>query len=352
MTGGVAHNLNNVLAAIMAAASARQILTKSPEDLAVYKFIDSACKRGRDVVRSLLHFARPNLSQASPVDLNALTAELSKLLEGTNQSRIRIVQDCSSESLWVSGNIGTLSSALLNLCLNAMDALPNAGTLTLRTMIPEKDWVGVTVEDNGEGMSPEILAKALDPFFTTKDVGKGTGLGLSMAYGVITAHGGTMEISSQPGQGTTVTIRLPRIPAPVQAAVMQPEAPDLGSLSILLVDDDENVRILAAMMFKAGGLAADYAEGGEEALEYLRTHDLPDLIILDQNMPVMDGAETMEAIRVLHPDLPILISSGRMDIEDWECFKRPNVAVLSKPFELAELRAKLATMDLQPRRRP
>ncbi len=351
LAGGVAHNINNVLAVIMSTASAREMQTGSTDDLKAYRIIDRACKRGRDVVKSLMQFARPSLYNVNPVDLHALLSELHKLLESTHQNRVKVVEAFSSEPVWVQGNAGTLSSALMNLCLNAMDALPAGGTLTLRTTASVEGWAVLSVEDNGEGMTPEVLEKAMEPFFTTKEVGKGTGLGLSRAHGVIKAHGGILELSSQPGQGTVVAIRLPRIPTPVQAEALDPQVPDLGSLNILLVDDDEDVRILAAMMFKAGGLQATYAGGGEEAMEFLRFNQLPDLVILDHNMPGMDGAETLEAIRALHPDLPVLISSGRPDIEDWACYKRPNVAILSKPFNLAELRAKLAEMNLNGKNR-
>jgi nitrogen-specific signal transduction histidine kinase/ActR/RegA family two-component response regulator len=349
LSGGVAHDMNNVLAAIMSAASTRQLLSTVPDDLKAYQLIHSACKRGRDIVKSLLSYARPSLNEHAPVNLHALIAELCKLLESTKQSRIRIVKDFAPETLWVEGNAGTLSSALMNFCLNAMDALPETGTLTLRTTSPEQNWAQVAVEDNGHGMTPEVLAKVMDPFFSTKPVGRGTGLGMSMASGVIKAHGGFMEVSSQPGQGTLVTFRIPRIPAPAETRAIEPQAMDLRDLSILLVDDDEDVRVLAALMFKAGGLQVDYAEGGKEALDYLRTQALPDLIILDQNMPGMDGIETMAAIRSLHPDVPILISSGRLDVPDWECFKRPHVAVLPKPFDLDDLRTTLARMDLRPK---
>jgi len=347
LSAGVAHNINNVLTAIMATAEVRQMLTSSTDDLKAFEIIDTACKRGRDVVRSLVQFAHPCLSQIAPVNLHNLLVEICQMLEVTAQSRIKIEKEFSAECFWVSGNAGTLSSAFWNLCHNALDALPDGGTLTLRTTELEQDWVGVSVEDNGTGMAPEILAKVLDPFFTTKPVGQGTGLGLSMAYGVIKAHGGSLAISSQLGKGTVVAIRIPRTPALVKDVGPEPHPSMLNAMDILLVDDDEDVRFLTSRLFKAGGMNVSCAEGGEQALAYLRTHALPDLVILDQNMPGIDGIQTMGAIRALHPDLPILISSGRMDIEGWECFKRPKIAFLSKPFDLVELREKLRKMGLK-----
>jgi signal transduction histidine kinase/ActR/RegA family two-component response regulator len=346
MAAGVAHNINNILAVVMSTAGSREELTGSEEELKADQIIEAACKRGRDVVRSMIQLTQTSLSDAEPVELHVLIAELPFLLESSTRDRIKVVAALSPEPLWIVGNAGILSSALMNLCLNAIDAMPDGGSLTLRTTVLEKDWIGVSVEDNGAGMTAEILERAMEPFFTTKPVNKGTGLGLSMVHTVIHAHGGSMAISSQPAQGTVVAIRLPRIPAPVEDATIEPEAPGLGNLGILLVDDDDEVRILVSRMLKAGGLAVTLAEGGKEAQALLRSGPLPDLVILDQNMPGMDGIATLKAIRILHPDLPVLISSGRPDVEHLEGFRQPNVGFLAKPFNLAELKAKLVKMNL------
>ncbi len=224
--------------------------------------------------------------------------------------------------------------------------MPDGGTLTFRTGRPGLDWVEVAIEDDGEGMLPDILARAIEPFFTTKEVGKGTGLGLSMTRGVVKAHGGNLEISSVPGQGTTVKILLPRIHSSAVIPTSKAPAPSLGSLSVLLVDDDEDVRFLVARMLKNAGHKVKAVAGGEEALESLGRDPLPDIIILDQNMPRMDGLQTMENIRAIHSEVPILISSGQPDIEGWACFQQPNVFVIAKPFALEEIEAKLAQSSI------
>jgi len=311
-------------------------------DLEAYRTIHVACTRGRDLVRSLIQFSRPTLAVQAPVELHALIKEVSTLLENTTKHRFQVIQAFASEPLWIEGDAGNLSNVLMNLCLNAMDAMPNGGTLTLRTTTPEPGWVGLAVQDDGEGMTPEIQARVLEPFFTTKPIGKGTGLGLSMSHGVIKAHGGRLTLSSQPGQGTVVDLRLPRIPAPVQAKSDPSPNPALAAIKVLLVDDDEDFRVLAAMMLKAAGWQVQSVNGGDTALESLQSGPLPDLVILDQNMPVMDGIEAMGKIRLLYPELLILISSGQPDIEEWQAFKQPHVAVISKPFDMAELKAKLA----------
>jgi CheY-like chemotaxis protein len=237
----------------------------------------------------------------------------------------------------------------VNLCINAMDAMPNGGTLTFRTGILEGGWVEVSVEDNGAGMAPEVLAHALEPFYTTKEVGKGTGLGLSMTYGVVKAHGGTIDLSSQEGHGTSVKIRFPRVPAPTQSAAFNAPALPLGAMKVFLVDDEEDVRFLMTRMLKKAGVSqVKTYPGGKDVLEDLRSGELPDLVILDQNMPGMNGTQTLERIRRLHPELPILISSGQPDIEELDCFKRPKVAVISKPFNLEEIQAKLVEFAGEP----
>jgi CheY-like chemotaxis protein len=192
-------------------------------------------------------------------------------------------------------------------------------------------------------MNSEILAHVMEPFFTTKEAGKGTGLGLSMTYGVITAHGGTINIASQPNQGTTVNMRFPRIPAQVQSDPISAPAPCVELLNVFLVDDDEDVRYLMAQMLKEAGVRiVKTFSGGEEVLASLCSGELPDLIILDQNMPGMNGTQTFMRIRGLHPEMPILISSGQPDIEEWDCLKLPKMGVISKPFDLEEIQTKLA----------
>jgi CheY-like chemotaxis protein len=245
--------------------------------------------------------------------------------------------------LWINGNAGDIDQILVNLGINALDAMPDQGTLTFRTAIVGADQVEVAIEDDGTGMAPEVLARALEPFYTTKEVGQGIGLGLSVTYGGVKAHGGSIDLASRPGQGTTVKLRFPRIPAPPQReAVPQPAAP-LAFRKILLVDDEEDVRFLMTRMLrKAGADQVATAASGAEALEQLLAGDLPDVLILDQNMPGMTGAQVMTEVRSRHPELPILISSGQPDIENWACFQKPRMGVISKPFTLGEIQAKLA----------
>ena len=350
LSAGVAHNINNVLAVIMGTASLREQLAEEPADREAYRVIDKVCRRGREVVKSLIQFGKPTISSRIPIELHALIREVLVLLQTSTQQRVRIVAGFAGESLWIRGDPGEINSVLMNLCLNAIDAMADGGTLTLRTIAPGPEWVEVSVEDDGEGMSPGVLAHVLEPFFTTREVGKGTGLGLSMAYGVVKAHGGTLAISSQEGQGTTVNLRFPRLQAPERDGP-EPSAPPAGPIrpmTVFLVDDEEDVRILMQRMLRNSGLVQVEAfAAGEAVLERLHSGARPDLVILDQNMPGLTGVQTMERIRALDPGLPILISSGQPEIEDWDCFKLPGLGVISKPFSMQEIAAKLASMNLQ-----
>jgi CheY-like chemotaxis protein len=172
-----------------------------------------------------------------------------------------------------------------------------------------------------------------------------------MTHGTVKAHGGTMSISSQPGLGTTVKLRFPRIPAPAQSETVKPPSLSvpLDSMKVLLVDDEESVRSLVTLMLKEAGVHQVKAfSGGKKALESLRAGELPDIVILDQNMPGMDGIQAMIEIRKLHPDLPILIASGQPGIEQWECFRQPRLGVITKPFSVEEIQAKLGHFACQP----
>ncbi len=340
LVAGVAHNINNVLAAILGTVSMRGTESTDPADREAFATVSTACKRGRDVVKSLMQFSRPTLHQREPFEIHGILSELKSLLGSTTRNRVEIVEDFFQGPLWVFGDAGGISNVFMNLCINSIDAMPSGGTITLRTRLLQEGEVEISVGDTGEGMAPEVLERALEPFFTTKEVGKGTGLGLSMSRGVVKAHGGDLEISSEPGRGTTVKIVLPRIPAPAKTQPGREDGSESETWRILLVDDDPDVRFLVERMLKREGHSVVSVDGGQAALDQLG-RDVPDLVVMDQNMPGMDGITTLEKIRQILPTLPVLISSGQPDIQDWPCFRSPNTAVIAKPFDVAELKAKL-----------
>jgi CheY-like chemotaxis protein len=318
-------------------------ILESAKDREAYKSIGKVCRHGREVVKSLVHFAQPTLVTQAPFEMNSLIQEVCALLESITKNQVQIVQSLIEEPLWINGNAGDVNHILVNLGINSLDAMPDRGNLTFRTVIRKGNWVEVSIEDNGIGMTSEVLAHALEPFFTTKDESTGAGLGLSMTYGVVKAHCGTIDITSQPGQGTTVKLRFPRIPAPVRVETVKVPALPLRLRKVLLVDDEEDVRFLMGRMLKKASIGVvETAASGEEALEKLLPGVLPDVLILDQNMPGMTGVQLMAKVRDRYPDMPILFSSGQPDIESWEILKQPRVAVISKPFTVDEIQAKLA----------
>jgi PAS domain S-box-containing protein len=347
LVAGVAHNFNNILAIIMGTASMQEKVVAEPSQLEALRIIDTACQRGRGLVRSLTHFARPSIPVQIPIDLGMVIDELRLLLENTARKNVSMVEALAEAPTWILGDPGSFNSALMNLCLNSLDAMPDGGTLTFRTAILDPEWVEISIEDTGEGMTPEVLARVTEPFFTTKPVDKGTGLGLSITYGVITAHGGSMEITSQPGRGTQVRLRLPRIDARVGATSAGEPLQNLGLAKILVVDDEEEFLDLMKRMLKmAGAMQVDTASGGREALERLQTGYKPNLVILDENMPGMDGAQTLAVVQALYPDLPILMASGKADALESGRFRQDCVAFISKPFTLEEIQRRLGEMGI------
>ena len=210
LAGGIAHDMNNVLGAILGLASAHRLDGhESAATGQAFDTISKAAVRGGKMVKRLLSFARQNPAEVRELDLNAVLREEVELLEGTLLSRINLEVDLEPGLRTIRGDASSLANALLNLCVNAGDAMPENGTLSLRTRNLADGWVELQVEDTGSGMTDAVLAKALDPFFTTKPQGKGTGLGLSMVYGTVQAHGGKLDIQSRPGVGTRVSLRFP-----------------------------------------------------------------------------------------------------------------------------------------------
>jgi len=345
LAGGVAHDMNNVLAAILGLASALRSAQGDEDPQA--KPLDTiirACNRGRDVVKSLLYFARRDLEAVGPVSLNVIVEEVVHLLNYTTLKRVRTMTDLQEPLPCIEGDGGALSHALISLCVNAVDAMPEGGTLSLATRM-EGETVVLQVQDDGQGMTPEVARRAIEPFFTTKPVGKGTGLGLAMVYGTVKAHRGTLEIRSEPGRGTQVILGFPALagleaasePAPAGAG-----APAPRFLRILLVDDDELIRTSVGPMLTALGHEVHLAEGGQEALDRLGSGLDVDLVILDLNMPGLNGAQTLSRLLELRPEQKVLMATGYSDDSLGPLLAgRPRVSSLQKPFSLQEIRAKL-----------
>ncbi|MDO8298420.1 PAS domain-containing sensor histidine kinase [Lacisediminimonas sp.] len=359
LTGGVAHDFNNLLTVILGNAEllTAQIAPHSRQH-ALAKWILEAAQRGADLTQRLLAFARKQALNPKITDVNRLVADLDRLLKRTlgEHIEIEIVADAASWPALV--DPVQLENALLNLCLNARDAMPLGGRLTMETCNTHIDedyaskheevtagqYVMLAVSDTGTGIAPEHLARVFEPFFTTKEKGKGTGLGLAMVYGFIKQTGGHASIYSEPGQGTSVKLYLPRASGAAEVAAPAYAERQLagGSETILLVEDDEFVRRYAQIQLSTLGYTVLTAENGHRALDLMRGPHAIDLLFTDVVMPGMSGRELADEARKLRPGIKVLYTSGytenaivhhgRLD---------PGVLLLGKPYRRAELAGKI-----------
>ena len=355
LAGGVAHDMNNVMGAILGLASTlHQEAAPGTASARNLDTIISACLRGRAAVKGLLYFAQKDLQEERPSDLNEIARDICQLLAHTLPKQIKLVQDLDENLDLVLADGGALGHALMNLCVNAMDAMPVGGSLLVATeRSPGGDLV-LRVRDSGEGMAPEVLAKAMEPFFTTKPQGKGTGLGLAMVYGTMKAHEGALELHSEPGIGTEARLCFPasrKVARCIQPeTIAAPEAPASPYLRILLVDDDDLIREAVAPMLEALGHTVVTAPGGEFALKKLALDSSIDLVILDMNMPGMSGAETLPHILALYPGLPVIMATGYSEQEIAPLLAQyPEATSLRKPFSLKEVDQKIADLGIVPK---
>ncbi len=348
LAGGVAHDMNNVLGAILGLASAHvEAQPEGSPTRQTFETILKAAERGGKMVKSLLSFARQSPAEERELDMNEILREEVRLLERTTLSKVRLEMDLAPELRPIRGDASALTHAFMNLCVNAVDAMTEQGTLTLRTRNGDSDWIEVTVEDTGTGMPREVLEKALDPFFTTKAQGKGTGLGLSMVYSTVKAHRGELDIQSEPGLGTRVRLRFPACAvakSPEPAAAPGSES-SRGALKVLLVDDDELIQSSVQAILEVLGHGVTAVFRGEEALAQLEAGLQPDLVILDMNMPGLGGAGTLPRLRALRPTVPVLLATGRVDQAALDLARaHAFVTLLSKPFTMKELQQQLETL--------
>ncbi len=350
LAGGVAHDMNNVLAAIMGIASTlKSVYGADPALSKSLGTILDASLRGRDLVKGLTNFARKEVASTQHLDLNALVQKEVELLRRTTLEKITFELSLEASLPVLQGESSSLSNALMNLCMNAFDAMPEGGHVHITTRTLEAGWVELSVQDSGEGMTPEVLARATDPFFTTKAFGKGTGLGLSIVYGTVKAHGGRLSLESTPGEGTRVSLAFPVQEAHPPADLAPPpgqESQPLHPHRILLVDDDALIRQAIPSMLEALGHRVEVAASGVEALAKLKVPPSPfDLVIMDHNMVGLTGAATLRKVRSTFPGLPLMISTGHADAEVKAlCRDFPDIRLLMKPYSLQDLATALKAM--------
>ena len=275
------------------------------------------------------------------IDVNAMIAGMIDLLDRTLGERFTITTDLSNEICAVEADRAQLASAVLNIAVNARDAMPDGGTLAIATQRihdENSDEVAICVTDSGTGMDAETIARAMEPFFTTKGAGKGTGLGLSQVYGFATQSGGDLRIISTPGEGTTVTIHLPcsKAPLPKPADTSPGEARAARIGAVLLVEDNEEVGEFAEAMLRELGHSVTWAKSGAEALVAAAERPF-DVVLTDVVMPAMSGIQLADQLHRLQPDLPLVLTTGYSDeIAKSGAGGRP---VLLKPYRIETLAA-------------
>lgn len=327
LAGGVAHDINNILAPIMMASSLLRMGMDPVETEKTLSMIETSAQRGADVVKQLLLFRRGLEGQRSVVRLPELVQEIAKIVQKTFLKNIQLSVTAPEESWPVVGDATQLHQVLLNLCVNARDAMPDGGELTLDVQNCELDTKGVgenpearpgcyvrlTVTDTGVGISSEILGQIFDPFFTTKPIGQGTGLGLSTVLGIVKSHGGFLQVKSDLGQGSTFDVYLPASPGLVQPdpAPLAPVLPAGQGEMILIVDDEEHIRETLCRTLCLHGYQVQSAKDGAEAIDLFTKHanDIK-LVLSDVDMPSMDGPTLIGLLRKKNPQLKVIISSG------------------------------------------
>jgi len=360
LTGGIAHDFNNILTVITGTIEVLADGVAHDAKLStIARLIDEAAMRGSDLTRSLLAFARRQPLQPQDVDVNDLVVSASRLFRATIGQQIE-VESVLEPDLWRAFvDPSLLTTSMLNLALNARDAMPNGGRLQVETsnVVLDDDYVRmikdvrpgpyvmVSVSDNGVGIPDSLRDKVFEPFFTTKEVGKGTGLGLSMVYGFVKQSGGHIHICSKEGRGTTVRLYLPRasIPLSPDAVTLLPPMVEGGQETILVVEDDALVRDYVTEQLNRLGYVTLVAANASEALAIADKGVEVDLLFTDVMMPgPMDGRQLARALRERRPGLRVLFTSGHSpQAASRECQLDPSVNLLSKPYRTVDLAAKV-----------
>jgi signal transduction histidine kinase/ActR/RegA family two-component response regulator len=356
LTGGVAHDFNNLLTPITGALDIlhKQYGDTDPRSARLLGNALKAADRAKTLVQRLLGFARRQTLQTEAVDIVRLITGMRDLIASSIGPTIEIRFEHEAELPGAVVDPNQLELAILNLCVNARDAMPDGGHLTIALrqesvragevpMLAPGDYVRLSVIDDGCGMSGDTLARAIEPFYSTKEVGRGTGLGLSMVHGLAAQLGGGFSISSELGEGTSVDLYFP-IAAGQASETDLPSAgtsrPSQRKLSVLLVDDEDLVRFATAEMVRELGHRVTDVGSGVEALEQLRQGLEVDVVITDYKMPRMDGAQLAQQIGETRPSVPVLIITGYTGVSG----DALNLPRLAKPFGQAEIAAALANL--------
>jgi PAS domain S-box-containing protein len=328
LAGGIAHDLNNILAPIMMSIDILKTTTKHPQAKEILDTIEVSARRGADIVRQVLSFARGMEGERIEVQPKHLLKDLENIIKGTFPKGIRLKFTIPNDTWTILGDPTQVHQILLNLCVNARDAMPNGGNLTVGVENCELDehyvamnlqakvgnYVRITVTDSGTGMPPDVIDKIFEPFFTTKGIDEGTGLGLSTVMAIVKSHEGTINVYSEPGRGTTFKVYLPAMEVSSEAQKEQTEnaaMPRGNGEMVLVVDDEAAILTVTGKTLQAFGYRVLTATDGADALAiYLQHKDECAVVLTDMMMPVMDGPATIHALMRINPAVKIIAASG------------------------------------------
>jgi signal transduction histidine kinase/ActR/RegA family two-component response regulator len=359
LAGGIAHDFNNILTIILGYTTQ---LEKRPGQIpAAIKVIKEAVERGAALVQQLLTSARQAEAQFSVLDLNALVAELERMLQATFPKMIDFDLRLTPNFPLITADRSQIHQVLLNLCVNARDAMPNGGTITVETLLTTGEelkhsftgadahrYACIRVHDTGSGMTPEVKAHIFEPFFTTKERAKGTGLGLSVVYGVVNNHRGFVQVESEPNVGTTFSVHLPILHSQEQAAGTSRHTPiHTGHpQTILLVEDEEMLRELGVEVLQAEGYRVLIARDGLEALEvFTANRDEIGLVVCDLGLPKLGGRDVFLRMKEIRPSVRAIVASGYLEPSmRSEILKAGVIDTIQKPYDLQELIGKIQTV--------
>ncbi|WP_278441343.1 hybrid sensor histidine kinase/response regulator [Pseudomonas oryzihabitans] len=362
LTGGIAHDFNNLLTGVIGSLELMQRRRRSGDGAEDERYITAAvtsAQRAAALTQRLLAFSRRQTLDLKPLEVNPLVASLEDLLHRTTREDITITTHLAAGLSLVRMDANQLESAIINLAINARDAMPDGGTITISTAavqlnaeegaalnVAEGDYIRLTVADTGVGMTPEVLAKVFEPFYTTKPIGQGTGLGLSMVYGYMRQASGAVRIDSRPGQGTQVQLYMPCLGGELDILPSEESrsAPLGVGEVVLVVEDEAVVRSLIVEVLGELGYQTLEAGNAQEAIPFLENPQRIDLMISDVGLPGMNGRQLADLAQANRPELKVLLATGYAEGSNVEGYLATNMEIITKPFAIEALASKISEM--------
>jgi PAS domain S-box-containing protein len=353
LAGGIAHDLNNMLTPIMMSLNMLKEKFKDEQSQKLLTILEKNSERGANLVKQVLSFARGVEGERNPLQAKHIITEIEKVAKETFPRNIEIRTDIQKDLFTISGDTTQLHQVIMNLCVNARDAMPDGGILSIsaenffidenyvrmHTEAKAGSYISITVSDTGIGVPPKILDRIFEPFFTTKDFGKGTGLGLSTALAIVKSHGGFINVYSEVGKGTTFRVCLPAIKTEMQnVEEQQPELLTGHGELVLFAEDEDSVREVTISTLEKYGYSVLTANDGADAVAlYAQNMDKINVVLMDMMMPVMDGQASIRAIRKINPEVKIIAVSGLAEKDKLKNVAEYTNAFLPKPYTAERL---------------